>query len=317
MKIEYTLSSKEYKKELSKFNKLNSLNYFIDKFTSKNTTSNIELSLLTDSVEIYENNSYMNIPLASIIRVQENENFIYILNNFDYKIIIPKIAFMNKYDEQSFIDIITSHLNQNKRFLNIDKKTLIYNNKIVYNLFCMIIPIIFSISAFFTEFKYSNLLETLSMIFMTSALISLLYHFIFVISFKYKLKIKNIEKNFSYKYDNNTLEVSSLNFLIRLENTDLKKINIIKKNIYFSTSNIIINNCFLPRDDSRTAKNLLLDFKSIKIKKYRLFYKNSSYTLLFFLAISIIIFPKVLKAIVILISLIYFYITVLIYQILN
>lgn len=328
MRIQYEMKLNEYKSELSKFNKPTKLSYLLSKnFNySNNITSNIIIQLSNDELQIYENDDFMKISLDTIVKLECNEKYIYILNNLNYSIIIPCKAFLNDYERENFIDIINSKLSSEKKYINIDKETLIFSYKKFYIFSCILIPIIIASINILIFSKNLNILDLIVSLFTIASIISLFYHLIIIKLLNTKLHIKkSIEEKVSFKFQNNEIDLHTSGFATNIKINNITKISSLKRNTCFHMNeNIVINSIFISKNMIKETFSLKEFFtniktvnKNIKVKKYKIFTIYPSYLILFLTGIFIVILPVVIKLICILITLIILYITSFIYYISN
>lgn len=328
MRIQYEMKLNEYKSELSKFNKPTKLSYLLSKnFNySNNTTSNVIIQLSNNELQIYENDDFMKISLDTIVKLECNEKYIYILNNLNYSVIIPFKAFLNDYERESFINIINSKLSSEKKYINIDKETLIFSYKKFYIFSCILIPIIIANINILIFSKNLNILDLIVSSFTIASIISLFYHLIIIKLLNTKLHIKkSIEEKVSFKFQNNEIDLHTSGFVANIKINNITKISSFKKNICLHMNkNIVINSIFISKNMIKETLSLKEFFatikiinKNIKVKKYKIFTIYPSYLLLFLTGIFIVILPTVIKLICILIALIILYITSFIYYISN
>lgn len=328
MRIQYEMKLNEYKSELSKFNKPTKLSYLLSKnFNySNNITSNIIIQLSNDELQIYENDDFMKISLDTIVKLECNEKYIYILNNLNYSIIIPCKAFLNDYERENFIDIINSKLSSEKKYINIDKETLIFSYKKFYIFSCILIPIIIASINILIFSKNLNILDLIVSSFTIASIISLFYHLIIIKLLNTKLHIKkSIEEKVSFKFQNNEIDLHTSGFAANIKINNITKISSLKRNTCFHMNeNIVINSIFISKNMIKETFSLKEFFtniktvnKNIKVKKYKIFTIYPSYLILFLTGIFIVILPVVIKLICILIALIILYITSFIYYISN
>lgn len=328
MRIQYEMKLSEYKSELSKFNKPTKLSYLLSKnFNySNNTTSNVIIQLSNDELQIYENDDFMKISLDTIVKLECNEKYIYILNNLNYSVIIPFKAFLNDYERENFIDIINSKLSSEKKYINIDKETLIFSYKKFYIFFCILIPIIIASINILIFSKNLNILDLIVSSFTIASIISLFYHLIIIKLLNTKLHIKkSTEEKVSFKFQNNEIDLCSSGFVANIKINNITKISSLKRNTCFHMNkNIVINSIFISKNMIKEIFSLKEFFtniktvnKNIKVKKYKIFTIYPSYLILFLTGIFIVILPVVIKLICILIALIILYITSFIYYISN
>lgn len=117
MKITYTITKKEFDLEYSNFFKLKKLKYvtlrFIDKFDD--SSSQIELLLLDNSIKVTENDTTIELPFHNITNLIVRDKYIFMSTDFLYKILIPINAFENDEAKNLFINAIKSNMNTNKR----------------------------------------------------------------------------------------------------------------------------------------------------------------------------------------------------------
>ncbi|MFR5266477.1 hypothetical protein [Clostridium sp.] len=328
MRIQYEMKLSEYKSELSKFNKPTKLSYLLSKnFNySNNTTSNVIIQLSNDELQIYENDDFMKISLDTIVKLECNEKYIYILNNLNYSVIIPFKAFLNDYERENFIDIINSKLSSEKKYINIDKETLIFSYKKFYIFFCILIPIIIASINILIFSKNLNILDLIVSSFTIASIISLFYHLIIIKLLNTKLHIKkSTEEKVSFKFQNNEIDLCTSGFVANIKINNITKISSLKRNTCFHMNkNIVINSIFISKNMIKEIFSLKEFFtniktvnKNIKVKKYKIFTIYPSYLILFLTGIFIVILPVVIKLICILIALIILYITSFIYYISN
>lgn len=328
MRIQYEMKLNEYKSELSKFNKPTKLSYLLSKnFNySNNTTSNVIIQLSNDELQIYENDNFMKISLDTIVKLECNEKYIYILNNLNYSIIIPCKAFLNDYERESFIDIINSKLSSEKKYINIDKETLLFSYKKFYIFSCILIPIIIASINILIFSKNLNILDLIVSLFTIASIISLFYHLIIIKLLNTKLHIKkSTEEKVSFKFQNNKIDLCTSGFVANIKINNITKISSLKRNTCFHMNkNIVINSIFISKNMIKETLSLKEFFatikiinKNIKVKKYKIFTIYPSYLILFLTGIFIVILPAVIKLICIIMALIMLYITSFIYYISN
>lgn len=335
MKITYTITKKEFDLEYSNFFKLKKLKYvtlrFIDKFDD--SSSQIELLLLDNSIKVTENDTTIELPFHNITNLIVRDKYIFMSTDFLYKILIPINAFENDEAKNLFINAIKSNMNTNKR-----KKFTYYNENIImdskysYILLVILVPFLYSLYINFNLCEQGPFNELLSSILLTSSVMSLIIYFIFIKFQKKYIELRNPDNSFSLSVDNNNIITSNDSFKTTNKLTNINNVQVLKKNIYFyNKKNILFKNFFIPKLYFNNKSELSTFINSIKhkknsinIKKNMIFYSTSLFTLLFSLGILTLIVPyisdimtSIILLLILLIFKIFMYIIMFIRSILN
>lgn len=335
MKITYTITKKEFDLEYSNFFKLKKIKYmtlrFIDKFDD--SSSQVELLLLNNSIKVTENDTTIELQLHNITNLIVRDKYIFMSTDFLDKILLPINAFENDEARNFFINTIKSNMNNNKR-----KKFTYYNENIImdskysYILLVILIPFLYSIYINFNLFDQNSFNELLSSILLTSSVMSLIIYFIFIKFQKKYIELRNPDNSFSLSIDNNNIIISNDSFKTTNKLTNINNVQVLKKNIYFyNKKNILFKNFFIPKlyfNNKSELSTFISSIKhkknSIKIKKNIIFYSTSLFTLLFSLGLLTLIVPyisdiiaSIILLLILLIFKIFMYIIMFIRSILN
>lgn len=265
VKLQYTITNRIYMKNIYLFNKLTGINKYL-KYNFSNANSNINFKLENDYILIVENDIKLKVLFSSFIKMEENEEYIYILNNFNNSIIVPKKIFGSFIELNEFREKVQKHINFNKKEFSFNIESFFYTeqyfNKLIGYLLPLLITLILilielSVRKDFNFASIENICALIASILIITSMFSGIFYFI---SYSYIKKTKKFNKDIEYFnieiYDNK-IEFFNNSMSVEVLKNKIQKIKKDKNCLSININSYVINNVFLEKEYIDDCKKLL------------------------------------------------------------